>query len=165
MQEYIIELAEKKDAQEIYALYRSLIDMPDGTWDEEYPSREIVEYDLEHQDVLVMRDAERNIVAAIAVTDDDDDFDGAEIQWYPDVTRFITLSRLGVDKRYQGKGIAKKMLLAAMDLCRQRGYEAVRFLVSKSNPAPQRAYAKLNFDICGEIDLYEHQWLCYQKRL
>lgn len=165
MQEYIIELAEKKDVQEIYALYRSLIDMPDGTWDEEYPSREIVEYDLEHQDVLVMRDAERNIVAAIAVTDDDDDFDGAEIQWYPDVTRFITLSRLGVDKRYQGKGIAKKMLLAAMDLCRQRGYEAVRFLVSKSNPAPQRAYAKLNFDICGEIDLYEHQWLCYQKRL
>lgn len=165
MQEYIIELAEKKDVQEIYALYRSLIDMPDGTWDEEYPSMEIVEHDLEHQRVLVMRDAESSIVAAIAISDEDEDFEGADIHWYPDVTRFIALSRLGVDKRFQGKGIAKKMLIAAMDLCRQRGYEAVRFLVSKSNPAPQRAYAKLNFDVCGEIDLYEHRWLCYQKRL
>ena len=164
MQEYTIELAEKKDAQAIYALYRSLIDMPYGTWDEEYPSLEIVEHDLEYQDVLVMRDKDRSIVAAIAISDDDDDFDGDDIHWYPGV-RFIALSRLGVDKRLQGKGIAKKMLLAAMELCRQRGYEAVRFLVSKSNPAPQRAYAKLNFDVCGEINLYEHQWLCYQKRL
>jgi len=165
MQEYTIELAEKADAQEIYALYHSLIDMPYGTWDEEYPSMEIVEYDLEYQDVLVMRDKDRRIIAAIAVSGDDDDLNEADIHWYPDVTRFIALSRLGVDKRLQGKGIAKKMLLAAMELCRQRGYEAVRFLVSKSNPAPQRAYAKLSFDVCGEINLYEHQWLCYQKRL
>jgi len=70
-----------------------------------------------------------------------------------------------VDTEMQGRGIAKKMLIAAMDLCRERGFEAVRFLVSKSNPAPQRAYAKLEFDVCGEAYLYEHHWLCYQKRL
>lgn len=159
-----IRLAVKEDADEIYALYHSLIDMPFSTWDEEYPSRTIVEYDLENNDILIMRDAQGKVVAAIAVSTDDEELCDAA-SWYDDVTRWIALSRLGVDKSMQGKGIAKEMLLAAMELCRTRGYEAVRFLVSKTNPYPQRAYAKLNFDICGETELFEHRWLCYQKRL
>ena len=162
---YEIKTAGIKDLDEIFALYHSLIDMPNSTWDDEYPSKDIVKYDLEEQTVLVMRNEQDAIVAAIAISDDEDDFDDARIRWYPDVDRWIALSRLGVAKEMQGKGIAKRMLLAAMDHCRQRGYQAVRFLVSKSNPAPQRAYAKLNFDVCGEVSLYEHEWLCYQKRI
>ncbi len=165
MQENIIEHAGQKDADGIFALYHSLIDMPNGTWDEEYPSREIVEHDLRHHDVLVMRNTEGKIVSAIVAEELEDELAQTDAGWYPDVQRWAELSRLGVDKSMQGKGIAKKMLIAAMELCRGRGYEAVRFLVSKSNPAPQRAYAKLNFDVCGEVELYEHRWLCYQKRL
>ncbi|MBR5288678.1 MAG: GNAT family N-acetyltransferase [Clostridia bacterium] len=160
-----IKRADISDADEIYALYRSLMDMPHSTWDEEYPSKDIVEHDLQNEVILIMRDHDGKIIAAIAVCDDEEDFDDASINWYKDVSRFGCLARLGVDKQHQGKGIAKKMLLSAMDLCREKGCDAVRFLVSKSNPAPQRAYAKLNFDICGEVNLYEHQWLCYQKRL
>ena len=160
-----IELADHADAEAIFALYHSLIDMPGGTWDEEYPSKEIVEHDLAHHDVLVMRDVYGKIISAIVVEPMEDELAETEADWYTDVQRWAELSRLGVDKSMQGKGIAKKMLLAAMDFCRERGYEAVRFLVSKSNPAPQRAYAKLNFDVCGEAYLYEHHWLCYQKRL
>ena len=160
-----IELATQADADAIFALYHSLIDMPNSTWDDEYPSREIVEHDLKQNDVLVMRDEYGKIIAAIVAETVEDELAEIDAGWYTDVQRWAELSRLGVDKSMQGKGIAKKMLLAAMELCRNRGYEAVRFLVSKSNPAPQRAYAKLNFDVCGEAYLYEHQWLCYQKRL
>lgn len=163
--EYEIRRADMEELDEIYALYHSLIDMPHSTWDEEYPSKDIVKYDLEEQTVLVMRNAQDAIVAAIAISDEEDDFDDERVRWYPDVERWIALSRLGVAKEMQGRGIAKQMILAAMEQCRQSGYQAVRFLVSKTNPAPQRAYAKLNFDVCGEVDLYEHRWLCYQKRL
>lgn len=38
-----IGLAEKKDGEEIYALYHSLLDDPYGTWNEEYPSLECVQ--------------------------------------------------------------------------------------------------------------------------
>lgn len=162
---YDIKLAAKADADEIYALYHSLIDMPHSTWDEEYPSREMVMYDLENNEVLIMRDDAGRLVAAIAVSTDDEELADADVAWYDDVTCWIALSRLGVAKEMQGRGIAKKMLTAAMALCRERGYEAVRFLVSKTNPAPQRAYAKLDFDVCGETELFEHVWLCYQKRL
>lgn len=160
-----IERAAAGDAQEIYALYHSLIDMPHSTWDEDYPTLDMVEYDLAHHCVLIMRGAEGRIVSAIVVVEgEDEEFEGVD-GWYEDVERWAALSRLGVAKQMQGRGIAKRMLTAAMALAREQGVQAVRFLVSKDNPAPQRAYAKLNFDICGETQMYDWDWLCYQKRL
>lgn len=164
MTEMKITRADMSDAQEIYALYHSLIQMAYSTWDEEYPSLAIVKDDLANHAVLIMRDEQEKIVAAIAITDDEEELE-CDADWYPDVTRWLALSRLGVAKEMQGKGIAKRMLLAAMEECAQHGAQAVRFLVSKTNPYPQRAYAKLNFDICGETFCYDQPWLCYQKRL
>ena len=75
------------------------------------------------------------------------------------------LSRLGVARDMQGRGIAKRMLQKAMECARNDGCEAVQFLVAKSNPIAQRAYAPLGFDICGECEQWGETWLCYQKRL
>ena len=155
--------ASVSDADAIYGLYHALIDMPYSTWDEEYPTREIVQEDLEQHTVLVMRNEADEIVAAIAIWHEKEFADAAK--WYEDVTRWAMLSRLGVRRDQQGKGIAKKMLIAAMDAARADGCEAVQFLVAKSNPIAQRAYAPLGFDVCGEAEMWEEQWLCYQKRL
>lgn len=160
-----ISRASGADAQEIYALYHSLIDMPHSTWDEDYPALDMVEHDLEHNQVLVMREGDGRIVSAIVIAqDEEEEFDGAA-DWYQDVARWAALARLGVARDMQGRGIAKRMLEAAMALAREQGVQAVRFLVAKDNPYPQRAYAKLNFDICGETEMFDWRWLCYQKRL
>ena len=55
MNEGTIELASPQDADAIWALYRSLLRESYGTWDEDYPSRKIVEEDLANNDVLVLR--------------------------------------------------------------------------------------------------------------
>ena len=158
-----ISCAKKEDAQEIYQLYHSLIDMPYSTWDEEYPTMEIVMEDVEKHTTLVLKDDAGKIISAIAVWMEFEFADAAA--WYADVTRWAMLCRLGVDKAHQGKGIAKGMLRAAMDYAREQGCQAVQFLVAKSNPIAQRAYAALDFDVCGEAEMWEEQWLCYQKRL
>lgn len=165
MEKLRIERAQACDAEEIYALYHSLIDMPYSTWSEDYPTREIVKDDVEHHEVLVMRGDGDRIVSAIALWQEFEFGDAAA--WYPDVTRWAMLSRLGVAADMQGRGVAKRMLTAAMDAAREAGCEAVQFLVAKSNPIAQRAYASLGFDICGEAELWEpgEVWLCYQKRL
>jgi ribosomal protein S18 acetylase RimI-like enzyme len=155
--------AKESDIEEIFALYRSLIQLPYSTWSEEYPTYEMVEDDVKHHDVIIMRNDKDVIVSAIAVWKEFEFADAAP--WYADVTRWAMLSRLGVHSAYQGKGIAKRMLLAAMEAAREEGIEAVQFLVAKSNPIAQRAYAKLGFDVCGEAELWEEAWLCYQKRL
>ena len=164
-EEMRIACASVGDADEIYALYHSLIDMPYSTWDEEYPTREIVQGDLEHHTILVMRNENDEIVAAIALWHEKEFADAAS--WYPDAGKWAMLCRLGVRRDQQGKGVAKKMLLAAMEKARMDGCDAVQFLVAKSNPIAQRAYAPLGFDVCGEAELWEpgEVWLCYQKRL
>ena len=151
------------DVDEIFALYHSLIDMPYSTWDEEYPTYDIVREDVEQHTVLVMRDEAGKIAAAIASWQEFEFGDAAA--WYPDVTQWAMLCRLGVRRDMQGRGMAKRMLLAAMEDAKAQGCEAVQFLVAKSNPIAQRAYAPLGFDICGEAEMWEEQWLCYQKRL
>ena len=165
MENVRIERASLQDAEAIYTLYHSLIHMPFSTWSEDYPTREIVLEDLREHEILIMRDETKRIISAISLWREFEFADAAP--WYPDVTKWAMLSRLGVAADMQGKGIAKRMLLAAMEAAKHDGCEAVQFLVAKSNPIAQRAYASLGFDICGEAELWEpgEVWLCYQKKL
>lgn len=158
-----IERARAQDADEIYALYRSLIDMPYGTWNEEYPSRELVEEDLAQSEVFVMRDGQGRIVAAM-VNEESDEFD-ALAPWYTDVGHWAQFGRLGVAKDMQGHGIARRMLAHAMECVKEEGCDAVRFLVGAHNTPAQCSYSKLGFEICGEADAWDEHWLCYEKRL
>ena len=163
MNEGTIELATKEDAGAIFALYRSLLREPYSTWDEEYPSREIVDEDLADNDVLVLRLAEGGIGAAIVV-EKGEEFE-ADVPWYPDVTRWCALGRLGVAHGMQGRVVARRMLSEAMAHAKAQGYEAVRFLVGAHNVPALRSYATLGFEVCGHTRMWDEDWLCYEKRL
>ena len=163
MNEGTIEMATKEDAAAIYALYRSLLREPYSTWDEDYPSREIVDEDLLHNDVLVLRLPEGDIGAAI-VMEKGEEFE-ADVPWYPDVTRWCALGRLGVAHGMQGRGVARRMLSEAMAHARAEGYEAVRFLVGARNVPALRSYATLGFEVCGHTRMWDEDWPCYEKRL
>lgn len=166
MEKMRIEWAKEADAAEVYALYHSLIDAPYSTWSEDYPSRELVFDDVRRGKTIVMRNQNDQIVSAIALLDaeDEPEFDQIAL-WYRDTEKWAVPARLGVCREMQGRGIAKKMLQAAMDMAKEEGCGGVRFLVSKRNPVAQRAYQALSFDICGEARMWEEDWLCYQKRL
>ena len=166
MEEMIIERANMEDADAVFALYHSLIDAPYSTWSEEYPTREDVMEDVSHGWTLVMRGEDGRIAAAISLLPGEQEPEFETIApWYPDVKRWACPARLGVALDQQGKGLARKMLSAAMDAARRDGCDSVRFLVAKRNPIAQRSYAKLDFDVCGECEMWGENWLCYQKRL
>lgn len=157
-----IERGRAQDAEDIYALYHSLIDMPYGTWNEDYPDFELVQEDLARSEVFVMRDRGR-LIAAI-VNEDSDEFDGMA-PWYDDVSRWAQLGRLGVDRAYQGRGIGRTMMRYALERAKEEGCDAARLLVGVHNLPAQRAYSTLGFDVCGEAEAWGNRWLCYQKRL
>lgn len=161
-----IERAKHGDAQAVYALYHALIDAPYSTWSEDYPTRELVESDVRNGKTLVMRDGAGQIVAAVALLDPEDEPEFAGMApWDPTVKRWKIPSRLGVDRAHQGKGLAGRMLLAAMEAAREEGCDGVQFIVAQRNPIAQRAYAKIGFDICGTHTCWGERWLCYQKHL
>ena len=161
-----IERAAAKDAEEVFALYHSLIGMPQGTWSEEYPDRALVEEDVCGGKTLVMRDASSRIVAAIALLAPEDEPEFADAApWYPDVKKWAVPARLGVAEDMQGRGLAKRMLAASIDAVKADGCDGMQFLVAKKNMIAQRAYASFGFDVCGECEMWGNTWLCYQKRL
>jgi len=166
VENYRFERASVSNADEIFDIYHALIDAPHSTWSEDYPTRADVDRDVANGWTMVMRDETDRIAAAIALLpgEEEAEFDGIA-PWYPDVTCWACPARLGVALDQQGKGLAGRMLQAAMDAAREQGCEAVRFLVAKSNPIAQKAYSRLGFDICGEHEMWGHLWLCYQKRL
>ena len=161
-----IERAKPEDAEAVYALYHALIDTPYSTWSEDYPSKELVDGDVRSGKTLVMRESSGRIAAAIALLSPEDEPEYEEMAlWDQTVTRWAIPARLGVAVNHQGKGLAGRMLAAAMDAARAEGCDGVRFLVAERNPIAQRAYAKLSFDICGTSERWGERWLCYQKRL
>lgn len=161
-----IERAAAEDAEEVFALYHSLIGMPQGTWSEEYPDKTLVAEDVRGGKTLVMRDASSRIVAAIALLAPEDEPEFADAApWYSDVKKWAVPARLGVAEDMQGRGLAKRMLAASIDAATADGCDGMQFLVAKKNMIAQRAYASFDFDICGECEMWGNTWLCYQKRL
>ncbi len=66
------------------------------------------------------------------------------------------IDELVVTKEYQGKGIGKQLVLAAIDECRQLGYCEVEVSTEKTNVKARKFYKKCGFnkrEILFEVDL------------
>jgi len=66
------------------------------------------------------------------------------------------IDELVVTKEYQGKGIGKQLVLAAIDECRQLGYCEVEVSTEKTNVKARKFYKKCGFnkrEIFFEVDL------------
>lgn len=61
------------------------------------------------------------------------------------------IDELVVTKEYQGKGIGKQMVLAAIDECRQLGYCEVEVSTEKTNVKARRFYKKCGFEERGTL--------------
>lgn len=152
--------AASKDAEEILAFYHSFIGTEGCTWDEGYPAMEHIRMDIEKENLFLVRD-EQGIVAAISI-DSDAQVDAIDKWTIPNSRE---AARLAVRKDMQGKGIARDMLQLLMAELKRRGYEGIHFLVSPGNPAALASYRKLMFENRGLVNLYGHDWYCYEKNI
>lgn len=151
------------DINEISALYSAAIGTDGCTWSLDYPNSEITKGDYERGDLFCIKTEKGEIVGAISV-DDDKEVEGLSC-WSKELEPAAELARLVVKREFQNKGIARMLLAGAMDVLRERGYQGVHFLVSPGNEKALRSYAKLQFTHCGDCDLYNHHWYCYEKTL
>ena len=135
------ELARDTDAREILALYRAATEAAKRTghshWDEDYPSEETIRADLKGGYLYVWRE-DGNIVAAITYMHPDD-LDGICVSWTP-VERAVEACRFCLSPTLQGKGRAKAFFLGGIELLREQGVQAMRYLCAKDNAAAYRIY-------------------------
>lgn len=75
------------------------------------------------------------------------------------------LDSLAVSNQYRGKGIASKLLDAAISRARELGLPAVGLLCDKGNPKAERLYAKVGFQFVNDTTWGGHAMKHLQYKL
>ena len=142
------------DAEEILRLYKAQLGQEFCAWDEHYPERKDIAYDLSRDALFVMKNEAGEIVAAISI-DEDENVEKLPC-WTAELQPGGEVARLAVRKDYQNQGIAREMIQYAMPVLKERG---------RNNQKAIRSYAHLHFSQVGSCELYEQPFLCFEQRL
>ena len=155
--------ATEADTEEILRLYKAQLGQEFCPWDEHYPERENIAFDLERDALFVMKNEKDEIIAAISL-DEDPDVEALTC-WSRRLQPGGELSRLAVRRDYQNRGIARTMIEYAMDVLRRQGKKSVHYLVCPSNTKAVRSYEHLLFSRVGACEMHGLPYLCYEQKL
>mgnify|MGYP001025249515 FL=1 len=150
------------DAAEILRLYKSLLTQEGVTWNEEYPDETCIRDDLAEHGLFVLEEDGRIAAAVSAVRDEE--MEGNAV-WDAALQPAVMIERVGVDRAFQGRGLARKAIAMVLEEMKARGYRGARYLVGPNNLRARAAYRPLHFRLAGETDAYGEHWLCYEKAL
>lgn len=153
--------AEPSDAEEITALYHSLIGMPGCTWDDDYPTIDFVHRDIEHGSLF--KAVANGKIAGAAYCGDYEELE--PIPCFGGIENLAEFGRVGICREFQRMGIAETMLEFMKRSAAKRGYDRIALLVGRKNSAAMALYEKIGFRRVGESDLYNTEWYCYLCKL
>ncbi len=158
MEQYHFLLATEDDIPEIMKLYQSLVGTAGCAWTADYPNTNTAHSDIDSGSLYVLR--ERNRILAVATATFPDDLE--HLKWAP--KNPCELSRIGVIQAVQGRGIGTMMLQKMIASSKEKGYDGMILLASKTNPAALALYDKNGFERCGEVFMHRIHFYCYQMR-
>ena len=148
---------------EIYkAATRKMDDMNILQWDEEYPTREIIEKDILAGTMYGY--FEENEICSVQVLNEEQSEEYKEINWkFPD-SKPLVLHRLVVSPKHQGKGISKQMIRFAEEFAEKNQYKAIRFDAYMKNPISNNVYRKAGYIESGKVTFRKGDFYCFEKK-
>lgn len=152
-------LANYDDIPQIIDIYHSLIGTPGCAWSLDYPDRDTVESDVDSKSLYVLK--KNGIIIAVASVGEFNEL--GHLQWTLKVP--CELARLGVISTLQKQGIGTTILKNIIETAKEKGFDGIRMLVSKTNPAALALYDKNGFEKCGEVSMYDIDFYCYQIKI
>lgn len=150
------------DAEQVFALYTSRRGTKGCTWDEEYPTLELVNQDIQRSALYAVYDDDR--IAAAAVCGEDRDLRRFDL-WSGEIKNPCELERVGILEEYQGMSLASRLLRYIETDMISQGYDGILLLVDPENERARALYEHLGFSHKGERKGWEHIWSCYEKRI
>jgi ribosomal protein S18 acetylase RimI-like enzyme len=153
---YKFSLAGYDDVPEIASLYGSLIGTPGCTWSSEYPNEESAKSDVEKEALYILK-MDHKIVAVASMGDFNE---LSHLQW--SMQKPCELARIGVVSAMQNQGVGTAILQNVIRIAKDKGFDGMRLLVSRTNPAAMALYEKNGFEKCGQAFMYGIDFYCYQ---
>jgi ribosomal protein S18 acetylase RimI-like enzyme len=132
-------------------------------WNENYPSAEAFERDVNQQELYVL-EKEGEVRGAVVISTQMDDFYRV-INWLTPSSKNGYLHRLCVHPESQGKGYARKLLDFAEDQLKKQGCLSVRLDTFSKNHRNQRLYEARGYKKLGDVyfsNKSEYPFHCYE---
>lgn len=159
MNDYEFVLADYDDIQQIVDIYHSLIGTPGCTWTLDYPDRETAESDINSKSLYVLK--KNDTIVAVASAGEFNEL--GHLQWT--LKAPCELARIGVTPTMQNQGIGTIILKNIIKAVKEKGFDGIRMLVSKTNASALALYDKNGFEKCGEAYMYGLDFYCYQIKI
>lgn len=158
-----VKLLSINELSEIQNLYQNIKDNSVTFWDKNYPSKELINYDIERKGLWGVFD--NNILIGVCFAgkrceDNEDNF-----TWKEKFNNRGTFARLGVAPNYQNKGVGAFLVNFVINELKKQNFDGIRILVESDNLKAIKLYSKFNFHNCGKTNREGHDYYLLELRL
>ncbi|WP_400071084.1 GNAT family N-acetyltransferase [Zobellia russellii] len=132
-------------------------------WNENYPSKQAFELDVERGELYVLEKDNQIIGTIVISTLMDEEYE--PIEWLTPSGKNIYIHRVSVHPDFQGKGYAQKLMTFAENYARENSFASVRLDTFSQNKRNHRFYEARGFQRLGDIFFpkqSEHPFHCYE---
>lgn len=147
--------AEPKDFDEIVVLYNLVIKTTYTTWDENYPSKTMLEEDIANGNLFVII-SEGKVVGAASVN---------TCKAVEDKCKVGSFARICTSPKCQGKGYGTKFVKFLEDYFLDAGCNKIILRVSTKNAAAIKMYTRCGFQNVGTDFAFNLDWFVFEKTL
>lgn len=152
-------LAQKTDAEAVYALYQSVIGQTYCTWNDQYPGKSEILHDLETGNLFLLEEKGVIIGAASVVPEN-------EMDAFPCWTvkeNASEIARIVIHPLWQGQGYAAILVSKVLTELKNRHCASVHLSVAMVNLPAIKTYKNLGFISVGEKDMYGNRYYLCEK--
>jgi len=130
-------------------------------WDEQYPSREIIEEDINngHAFGFFQSDELRGYI----VLNENYSPEYNSLEWKSKNGIALIVHRLSIKANCQGQGIAKQLMIFAEEYAINKGYSSIRLDAFLHNKAALSLYENLGYTKVGTVTFRKGRFNCYEK--
>ena len=158
-----IRLLTNENINEIKELYSDIKNNTYTLWDENYPSEELILWDIERKGLWGVFD--KQTLIAITFMGERCEDGEENFTWQDTFKKRGTFARIGVSPKYQNQGIATYLVDFVLKELKSQGFDGVRILVGTQNANAIKLYSKFGFVNCGKVERYGHEYYLFELRL
>lgn len=158
------------DLEKLYSITKScakqMIAKGIFQWNENYPSKEILQKDIELQQIWKLE--EKGTIIGVIVLTEIEDKEYQDVKWLTRNNNNLYIHRLAIKPEYQRKGYAQELMNFAENYALQNNYNSIRLDTFSKNKRNQKFYKKRNYKKLGNIyfcNQSEFPFYCYEKVL
>ena len=131
-------------------------------WDEVYPARNIFEEDITAEELYCVKLSQ--IIAGVVALNEYQPVEYSSIRW-SDNGKPLIIHRLCIKPGFQGKGLAKLLMLFAENYAIEQHYTSIRLDAFTGNPNALGLYDSLHYLRKGLVEFRKRDFYCYEKVL